>query len=145
MKVFYLTELCWPCCNDWWELRDASWECWWWSWRWWWPRELSRGDPLLLAESWLSRWWDEDTDELSWPEDVELTSRVGVVTCPLPRVDQDVSILSRSVICCLRKRILCSCSVACISASLTRDLAILRSADTWHKIQSWDDDHGCIE
>ena len=53
-----------------------------------------------------------------------------------PRVTQEVSIRSRSVICCLRNRIRCSCSVAWISASLTRDRAIFRSAETCNERDS---------
>jgi len=48
-----------------------------------------------------------------------------------PLVTQEVSIRSKSVICCLRNKIRCSCSVAWISASLTKDRAILRSAETF--------------
>lgn len=47
-----------------------------------------------------------------------------------PLVTHEVSIRSRSVICCLRNKIRCSCSVAWISASLTRERAIFRSAET---------------
>lgn len=40
------------------------------------------------------------------------------------------STLSRSATCCLRKRIRCSCKVACISARRTKERAIFKSADT---------------
>jgi hypothetical protein len=39
---------------------------------------------------------------------------------------------SRSTICWRKKRIRCSCSVACISASRTKERAIFSSADTYN-------------
>ena len=38
---------------------------------------------------------------------------------------------SKSMLCCRRNRIRCSCNVAWISVSLTSDLAIFSSADTF--------------